>query len=362
MDGCRPEYIRSCRIFRSQMFDFIHKTLIIELTDPMTVLSTLGGWRNDIRAVGNHYFPAPCWSVSHHMGLDAFRKHVYKILERSPARTALLFTGADMDNLAVESATYKDLTVWALVTAGVKGNALRMSRDSGFFYEPGTINILLLASRRLTSRAMSRTLITATEAKTAALLNLDIRSCRAEGRYRATGTGTDNIIVVEGSGPAIENAGGHTKLGELIARTVHQAVTRAVDRQNHISAGRSLFQRLEERGLTVDGLVNQADCPCIKSKGKLAGTVEKILLDSKYAGFIELAMTISDDYEKGLISDLTAFSRLADRICRQIAGGETAAVKPLLESDQLPQPLQTGFNALFSGAAARLSQKDKTRP
>ena len=53
---------------------------------------------------------------------------------------------------------------------------MRMSVDEGPFYEPGTINIVLLTNMKLSPRAMARAIITATEAKTAALQDLDVRS------------------------------------------------------------------------------------------------------------------------------------------------------------------------------------------
>jgi len=49
-------------------------------------------------------------------------------------------------------------------------------KDKGVHYKQGTINIILLTNRRLTPNAMARTIITATEAKSAALMDLDIRS------------------------------------------------------------------------------------------------------------------------------------------------------------------------------------------
>ncbi|MBR9986561.1 MAG: adenosylcobinamide amidohydrolase, partial [Desulfosarcina sp.] len=73
-----------------------------------------------------------------------------------------------------------------------------------------TINIIVLANMRLTPRAMNRAIISATEAKTAALQDLDIRSSYTPMTNPATGTGTDNIIVVQGDGTRIDNAGGHT--------------------------------------------------------------------------------------------------------------------------------------------------------
>ena len=81
-----------------------------------------------------------------------------------------------MENLSVQKAQFKDMNVYAIVTAGVEDNAMRMSVDEGMFYEPGTINIILLTNMKLSPRAMVRAVITATEAKTAALQDLDVRS------------------------------------------------------------------------------------------------------------------------------------------------------------------------------------------
>jgi iron complex transport system substrate-binding protein len=102
---------------------------------------------------------------------------------------------------------------------------------------------------------MSRAVITASEAKAAALADLDIRSGPTPGENQATGTGTDNILVVEGGGPPAELSGGHSRLGELIAHAVHAGVVEAVRRQNGLTAGRSIFQRLRERRIDLTELV-----------------------------------------------------------------------------------------------------------
>ena len=68
------------------------------------------------------------------------------------------------------------MIVYALVTAGVQDNAVRASVDEGRFYEPGTINVIILTNMQLTPRALTRAMISATEAKSAALQDLDIRT------------------------------------------------------------------------------------------------------------------------------------------------------------------------------------------
>jgi adenosylcobinamide amidohydrolase len=73
---------------------------------------------------------------------------------------------------------------------------------------------------------MISTVITATEAKTAALLDLRIMSVATGGQ--ATGTGTDAVVVVSGKGTPIRYAGGHTLYGQLVGEAVHAAVSRAL--------------------------------------------------------------------------------------------------------------------------------------
>jgi adenosylcobinamide amidohydrolase len=69
--------------------------------------------------------------------------------------------------------------------------------------------------------------------KVIALEDLDIRSSY-NPQIRATGTGTDNAIIVSGEGPRIDYLGGHSKMGELVARAVTSAVKEAIFKQDGI--------------------------------------------------------------------------------------------------------------------------------
>ena len=89
---------------------------------------------------------------------------------------------------------------------------------------PGTINILALTSARLPPAAMVETVQMITEAKAAALQDLDIRSA-GTGR-QATGTGTDAVAVAAGPGPrSVDFCGKHTLFGEMLASAVIEALT-----------------------------------------------------------------------------------------------------------------------------------------
>ena len=79
---------------------------------------------------------------------------------------------------------------------------------------------------------MARAVITATEAKTAAFEDLKVPSSYTKG-VQATGTGTDSMIVVSGTaGPMVTYPGGHSRIGELMGKAVHEAVMEALEKQN----------------------------------------------------------------------------------------------------------------------------------
>ncbi|MCK5487525.1 MAG: adenosylcobinamide amidohydrolase, partial [Desulfobacterales bacterium] len=343
------DYIKDARISYSTIYDFPNKSLIIDFNEPLSVVSTLEGERKGIESVGNHYSPPPCWGIDHRSGLIGVRKRVYQVIGKSEERASFLFTGADMDNLAIKHESFRDMEVYALVTAGVKSNAVRMSKDEGRFYEPGTINIILLPNMGLTPRAMTRAIISATEAKTAALQDLDIRSAYSSLYNQATGTGTDNIIIVQGTGIRIDNAGGHSKLGELIAKAVYAGVQEAVYKQNGIVNRRNVFQRLKDRKINIYGLVSEAKCDCIYKKSGLGGEIEEILLDPRYAGFIEASFAISDNYERGLICDLSAYELWCKNVAEEIAGKKIAQLSGIVETDHKPVVLRMALNALLNG-------------
>ncbi len=347
-------YVQSARVDEVPIFDFSNKTLIIELKGPMSVTSTLEGERQGVLVVGNHYSPPPCWSIGHRLGFEESRDRVCKAVGKDRASSCFLYTGADMGNLAVRKEQYRDMIVYALVTAGVQGNAVRMSVDEGRFYEPGTINIIIMTNMQLSSRARTRAVISATEAKTAAMEDLDVRSSVSPQQNQATGTGTDEVLVVEGSGRPIENAGGHSKMGELIARAVYAGVKEAVYRQNAMSGNRSVFHRLQERRLDLHGLLSRCDCSADKDpiQGDLA-RIDELLLQPRFASFIETAFAVSDAYERGQIAGLEPFQLLCRNVADEIAGVRIEKQTEFINSPEIPIVIRMSLNSLLNGLAGR---------
>ncbi|HHL38901.1 MAG TPA: adenosylcobinamide amidohydrolase [Deltaproteobacteria bacterium] len=354
-------YVERAELVESDVFDFRNKTLVVTFSEPMEVLSTLDGPRSGVTAAANHYFPPPAWGLGHRLGVEGLRRETLAALGLDPASTAVLFTGADMDDAAVVTESFREMEVTVVVTAGVTGNAMRMGYDEGAFYEPerrgpGTVNIIVMTNMRLTGRAMARAVVTATEAKSAALQDLDIRSSYSGAANGATGTGTDNVMVVEGRGPLVDAAGGHTKMGELIARAVRRGVMRAVEAGNGLRADRPVFRRLRERGIEFHGL-------CSVFGGgdrRLCAEAERLLLDPFYAGFVESMLAVSDGVERGLVADSGSVGDWADAVAARIAGRPVRA--EAVDVPGVPPVLSRAVGAIFSGLAAREADKASGRP
>lgn len=110
--------------------------------------------------------------------------------------------------------------------------------DTGFATPLGTINIILVTNRALTQEAMVGSVIVATEAKSAALFDLQVRSVVTGSQ--ATGTGTDTVAVVSGLEDPIRYAGGHTRYGQLLGEAVYEGVRRSLRKRSSapLPAGR----------------------------------------------------------------------------------------------------------------------------
>ena len=255
------------------------KIIFARFLRPHTVLSTCraaGGLRTGLQYLFNHQSCEPAGHC-HRLPPQAYRDpHAYRqsICDQHglPAEhCATLGTAANMNNACIAIHSFRDITVAAVCTGGVEGNAGRVGDPAsvveiadGFeklppattIPGPGTINTMLFISRPLIPGALTRCIMTATEAKTAALQELAINSRYSDGL--ATGTGTDQIAVaaMEDNGPPLTSAGKHAKLGELIGRAVHEAITGTLARQNNLTpAGQcSVKIHLERFGLSRAGM------------------------------------------------------------------------------------------------------------
>lgn len=203
-------------------------TLVIRSVSLLKTLSSavLNGGLREATAIINQQVPIDYDDTDP----EGFLKAIVRNLDLPPENVIGLMTAVDVRNVAVATQQDQGLTVSAIVTAGVSNPATAGDTVVSHIKRSGTINIILLIDGNLTEGCMVNAVKTATEAKSAALRELDIRS-RFSGEP-ASGTTTDAIVVAcTGLGEPMKYAGTATKLGELIGKSVKKAVKEAIEKQ-----------------------------------------------------------------------------------------------------------------------------------
>ncbi|MBU1170950.1 MAG: adenosylcobinamide amidohydrolase [Proteobacteria bacterium] len=348
------DYVKEASVVTHRVWDATYHSVLINLSKPMVVLSTFEGLRSGVRGVGNTHVPMHA-SLGHMMhGVDAVKPVIARNLGFKEKHYAGLMTGASMDNLSIQTRTSGDLTVTLLVTAGVRGNALRVAEEFQAHDTPGTINVIVLTNRHLSPSAMAWAMVMVTEGKTAALSDMDIRSTRTPLEHQATGTGTDTILVVEGQGKEILWAGGHTAMGQMIAGAAYDGVVEAIFKQNGIRKNRNILQRLDERKLTLENLAGMFDAPMEKTM--LAGRLETLLAQPFYASFVEMALSLDDALRQGQIQDTSCFDILCKDLVSRISG-TPGTETPITPDIPLPPMTARAFSALVTGIFERDAQR-----
>ncbi|CAG7650993.1 adenosylcobinamide amidohydrolase [Paenibacillus allorhizosphaerae] len=145
------------------------------------------------------------------------------------SQTAALLTAADLKDRAYETQRLpngNEVCCW--VTAGFSNKARAgLTQDAGALY-PGTINTILVVDGLLTDAAFVNAVITATEAKTAALQDLGVFVDNRDGGVSATGTTTDAVLIASMQrGASFRYAGTATQLGYAIGCVVYEATMKS---------------------------------------------------------------------------------------------------------------------------------------
>lgn len=334
------------RIYTLSSKDEVHrykKSIVVEFAGRRKVLSTAplnGGYQTELTGVFNND-GNPGAGMSCVMRAPTYEEHMAIIAKEDlgldPRTVCGIGTAASMDNVSIQSETYDDFTVTAIVTGGIEVNGGRVG-DPASWHEKqgktvdtklGTINIILFIDADLTEGALTRAVVTCTEAKTAAIQEL-----LAPSRYSmglATGSGTDGTILISNaeSDVKLTNAGKHSKLGEYIGRTVKAAVKEALnlqsglcpDYQHHVIRRMDRFGMTEDR-LWMDYSVNQGQA----GLSRLAFThyFHEMAREKVLVTYTSLYAHLLDQLSWGLLDEEEA--AMAGRQLRILMGmGETAA-------------------------------------
>lgn len=312
-------------LFSTPMGDkaYLHEdSLIIVFEGKRGVVSSSnlnGGYRNDLRYAFNH----SCGSnplvqqkrcpgmkgsnIAEHYAVTAAE------IGLPPEQSTGMGTAALMENRAIATRTYYGVEVMAVATAGIDVNGGRAGDPAAYdefakaslLPPPGTINIFLFINAHLDPGALTRAIVTATEAKTAALQELMAVSLYSEDL--ATGSGTDSIIAVcnEDSSVTLYNAGKHVLLGEMIGQSVKEVVKEALAKQVGMTPERqaSIEWQGKRYGLTrtrVQSLANHINASV--NPDRLTQTIEDLDRDPKIFATVAAIIHLIDQYRWGMVT------------------------------------------------------------
>ena len=376
--------MKLCQLSNQATLHRYKKALVLTFAGPRNTLSTgpdNGGFRENLEAVFNVDIN-PGAGMGCVMRGKNYEEHMNIIAKEDlgldPNICTGLCTAASMENVSIKTKVYDDFTVTAIVTGGIEHNggrvgdtALWHERAGGFCQEPpGTINILLHIDADLDPGAIARSLVTCTEAKTAAIQELLAPSCSSHGI--ATGSGTDGTIIITNpqSKTRLTNAGKNSKLGEYIGVTVMAAVKEALSLQSGLnpSSQHDVLRRLGRFGITEDALWDryqemyqkaQAAEPRRTEEGlsraEFTHRLDSLRRESRLVTRASLYAHLLDQLEWGLLTPEEVYPA-AWEILAQTRGGDPSAQRQQEGEGGIPAQLhQTGEK----GASAQRQEDGK---
>lgn len=308
-----------------------NKSVIVKFNGKRAVLSTgviNGGYSEYLTSVfNNDAKTAP--GMGCQLKASTYKEHMEIIareLGLDPQYTTGMGTAADMENMSITVEKYEDLSVTALITGGIETNGGRVGDPASYIenngktevIKQGTINIIVAINGNLPPRTLTRAMITITEAKTAAIQELLEGSKYSTGI--ATGSGTDGVIVYGNleSERIYNDAGKHSKLGELIGKAVKNGVKEALAKQSDLTPEKqkSVFRRGRRYGITAEEVWNRyIEMYSEKSEEKLEYIefIRKIEKDEEIVALTSLYIHLLDQLEWKLLSE-----KIVREQCEQI--------------------------------------------
>lgn len=303
--------------------DKVHKyqrCLVMLFEGKRKVMSTSmhnGGYRENLTAVFNHDVnPGPGMPCEYcGQAEEKTRQFITDDLGLDYDSVAYMATIVSMDNAVIKTQTYDELTVTAIATASLEVNGGRVGeqatcyekRGQSISLRPGTINIMVVVNADMTPGCMARAMMTATEAKTAALQELLAGSLRSSGI--ATGSGTDNMMIIANaeSDNLLTYAGKHGKLGELIGVTVMSAVKQSLKQHMGLSekSQHSMLARLKRFGVTENNFrdkYSEAEERSKKSVAEFMNQIHVMDLNGETVALTSLYIHLLDQLNWGLLT------------------------------------------------------------
>ncbi len=185
----------------------------------------------------------------------------------------------------------------AIALADMGSGVCRAGSESG--PSGGEVSVIVLLGPSFSVSSMARAGITAAEAITAAVQDLGLRDPSDR-----PGSGTSNlrmaVVSDTGSDIRLRGTGKHSKMGEIIGRTVHDSVMgSAMNNGIALPDPDAIVRRLAGRGYTDEGILERFS----SASGALDSVKERLRTDELLkAGFSSLSL-LNDEISWGLIPE-----------------------------------------------------------
>lgn len=298
-----------------------HKSVVIKFSGKRAVLSTgvlNGGYSEAMTAVFNNDAKSGT-GMGCQLKAPTYEEHMRIIAQElglNPDLTTGISTAADMENMSITVEKYGDLSVTALITAGIETNGGRAGDPASYVenngkthqVKQGTINIIVGINKHLPPRTLTRAIVTITEAKAAAIQELLEGSKYSSGI--ATGSGTDGVIVFSDieSQDIYNDAGKHSKLGELIGVAVKKGMKVALARQSGLTPEKqkSIFRRTRRYKITAETVWDkyiEKHPEDINKKLEFMEFIDIADKNEKVVALTSLYLHLLDQLEWGLLSE-----------------------------------------------------------
>lgn len=298
------------------------RSIVVPFNGKRRVLSTSmlnGGLRDDLTAVINHDVNPGIGRTCEYCGANGeelTNTHISKSLGLDSSTVTHMATIVSMDSASIVEKVYDELIVTAVVTASLEVNGGRVGetatsyekRGERISLRPGTINIMVFVNADMTPGCSVRAVVTATEAKTAALQELMAGSLYTSGI--ATGSGTDNVMIIANSESdnQLTYAGKHGKLGELIGKTVMEAVKNSLSKHMNLNEKSqfSVLSRLKRFNVSEKSFVDSYNAHMKEDEGislyRILGFIHELDTDDVIVRKTTLIVHLMDQYNWGLIN------------------------------------------------------------
>jgi adenosylcobinamide amidohydrolase len=275
---------------------------LISETEMVTVSSAAhNGGFGRAKAVLNVHVPDSCDQKLLHEHPEQIITEAAQKLGLNPQSSVGMITAADVNKFSMITTRKDNLAVSAIATAGCSLAETAGENIEVSLAAPGTINIIVAIDGNPTDSCLLQTFITATEAKTASLRDLDVRSTYTGDL--ATGTITDSLTIIStNKGSKIRYGGPASKLGRLVGYCTREAVKDAILKNGNIKPTRSIWKRFSERKMPIEELITEIS-KTSHVNTSLEEITSKISKEPLFALMLMMAANIDENIKMGLIPE-----------------------------------------------------------